>query len=103
MYRLAKKLALRSTHRQHHHAVIITRGGAQIAYGYNHGERHAEVMALKQLFPDDAKGCTLWSFRWRKNGSWGMALPCQECQRIISFMKVKRVFYTDVNGKLVKL
>lgn len=103
MLRLAKKLALRSTHHQHHHAVIITKGGAHVAYGYNHNGIHAEMMALKQLFPNDARGYTLWSFRWRKDGSWGNSKPCEKCQLAIKYMLVKKVFYTDDNGQLVKL
>lgn len=99
MERLAKKLALKSTHKQHHHAAILTRGGAIIATGYNHETRHAEMVALGQLFPDNAKGCTLYSFRWRKNGTWGNAKPCSECAKYLVGVKV---YYTDAGGKLVR-
>lgn len=101
MFHLAKTLALRSNHRQHHHAVVITKGGAIVAMGWNKGQRHAEYHAFSQLWPSLVKHCVMWSFRWCKSGKWGMAKPCRRCMEVAALFK--KCFYTNEKGQLVRL
>lgn len=122
MFRLAQKIASKSDHKQHHHAVIVTKGGAIVAQAHNKGETHAELNALEQLYPlslsrvlaypddfpltyKDWKGSnfTVYSFRWRKNGTWGNAKPCPACAKALTLLKIKKVYYTNDEGKLVRL
>jgi deoxycytidylate deaminase len=101
MFHLAKKIAAKSKHKQHHHACIITKGGCILAMGANSVLGHAEMRAAYQLNKEEWKYCTLWSFRWRKNGTFGMARPCHECMKIA--VKFKKVYFTNADGKLERL
>lgn len=104
MFSLAKKIAKQSTHRQHHHAVIITCGGAVVSVGSNINHKHAEIDAIGRLKVSQLrKKLTLWSFRWRKNGTWGQARPCEDCEGHIKVYGITKVWYTDDSGKLVRL
>lgn len=113
MMNIAKKLASKSQHKQHHHACIITKGGKIIATGYNHRFMHAEVDALRKMDTrfwrtrKKSKGLTLYSFRWRKGGGFGNARPCAQCRLWIDSTtwgyKIDTVYYTNDKGQLVKL
>ncbi len=113
MLRIAKKLARKSQHRQHHHAVIVTKGSKILATGYNHKFQHAEDDAIRKLETMSVRrdrkltGLTMYSFRWRKGGTWGNARPCVICwhniTRLNGMYSFSAVYYTDDNGALVKL
>jgi deoxycytidylate deaminase len=99
---LALRLCKRSTHRQHAHAAVVVSGGAIVAMGSNIGNIHAEVHALKQLWPDHRANTKVYSFRFTKSGSWAMAKPCPKCEAYMRANGVKVVYYTDRTGKLVR-
>jgi len=101
-YKLIQKVAAKAGHRQHLHVVIITKGGAILSTGYNHGDTHAEVMALTKLWPAARKGTRLYSYRLLNNGKLAMAKPCLHCQKVIERAGVKQVFWSDPDGKIVK-
>jgi cytidine deaminase len=100
---LVMKLCSRSTHRQHRHAALVFSGGAIKAMGYNHGEIHAEVHALKKLWPDHRKGATVYSFRFTKAGKMAMAKPCAECEKFMRENDVKVVYYSVSNGGMERM
>lgn len=100
---LLQRLAGRSTHRQHHHAAIVTRGGAVVAQGYNHGQVHAEVHALSKLWPSERVGTRVWSLRLTWGGKLAMARPCGRCQEYLRTSGVKVVYYSTVSGTIAKL
>lgn len=113
MLTLAKKLAARSQHKQHHHACIITKGGKVIATGYNHAFMHAEEDAIRKVVTRNKRsgreqtGLVLWSFRWRKNGTFGNAMPCDRCREAVSTISrgysFSAVWFTNAEGKLERL
>src|SRR4051812_35856028 len=103
MFSLALKLCQKSNHVQHHHATIITQGGAIVAMGYNHGETHSETNALKKLWPSHRKGVKVYNFRFTKSGKWSMSKPCPNCEKFLRDNGVKVVYYTDNTGELVKM
>jgi pyrimidine deaminase RibD-like protein len=84
----------------------LTRGGRLLATGINryigtnHIARafhkwptiHAEVAALAKLA--DAKGCILYVYRVKKDGSPGLARPCVSCLAALRKYGVKRVVYS---------
>lgn len=95
--RLARKLTARSTHKQHHHAAVMTRGGAIVAVGYNRGQEHAEMRAKRLC--RHPNNLTLYSFRFTKGGKWAMAKPCEDCQKALKGIKI---YYTNERGELVR-
>lgn len=72
-----------------------------MAFGYNHDERHAEVVALSKLWPSKRKGTRVYSVRVGRNGNLTMARPCVACMKFLRANKVKEVVYTDLQGNLV--
>lgn len=98
-----KRLVRKSTHKQHKHAVMVFRGGALVATGYNHGESHAEAVAMRKLWPDHRIGTRVVSIRMRKNGELGMAKPCPRCEAMLREAGVKSVTYSNYEGQMEKM
>lgn len=101
--RIAKKICGKSDHRQHHHSTLIVSGGGVIAVGYNKGEIHSEVTALKKLRPLLRQGVTIYNFRFRKGGTFGISKPCPKCEQYLRDNGVKVVYYTDTDGEIKKM
>lgn len=100
---LAIKISKKSSHHQHHHAAFVIVGGRIQSIGYNVGNTHAEIKALQQLWPSKRLGTKVYSFRWRKNGTMGMAKPCAKCESYMKAAGVKIVFYSDSEGQIQKM
>ena len=103
MLKLARRLAKKSTHRQHLHASIVARGGNIVSCGYNHERIHAETMALSKLWPSERVGTTVWSIRVSKSGRLGMAKPCSKCMSFLVASRVKQVFFSNASGEIERL
>ena len=99
----AKKVCQKSDNIQHFHSAFVVVGGRIQAIGYNVGDTHAEIKALQQLWPSKRRGVKVYSLRFRKGGTWGMAKPCPACEAYMKTNGVKTVFYTDRDGQLVKM
>jgi deoxycytidylate deaminase len=91
------KTARKSTHRSYHHGAIVIRGGAIISSGYNHGFIHAEVHAIKKLWPNTVKGCSVMVVRVTDKG-FGKSKPCAECYKYMRDVGIGKVTYTDIIG-----
>lgn len=98
----AVRLLPRSTHTAHKHAVVVYRGGAIVAMGYNHGEIHAEVAALNKLWPSERKGTKVVSIRMSKGGNLRLAKPCPDCEAYMRENGVKLVVYSDNEGNMIR-
>jgi deoxycytidylate deaminase len=98
-----RRLVKRSTHKQHRHAVLVYRGGALVATGYNLGDHHAEQVALGKLWPDHRVGTRVVSIRMRKDGNLGMAKPCPKCEVMLREAGVKSVTYSNYDGQMEKM
>ena len=101
MVQAAIKQAIKEAkHKFAFHGVIVVKGGAIVATGSNHDDRHAEVVALSKLWPSKRKGTTVISVRVRKTGTVGMAKPCQACEQFLRDNGVKKVVYSDACGQM---
>lgn len=100
---LALKLCGRSNHKQHYHGAVVVVGGSIVAMGFNHDKTHAEVQALKKLWPDHRKGVKVYSFRFSKGGQWSMAKPCPKCEAFMRENGVKYVYYTTQTGSMERM
>jgi pyrimidine deaminase RibD-like protein len=103
MRKLINDLVSKSGHHQHRHAVIVMKGGAIIATGYNHGTVHAEIHALSRIWPNKRKGCKIYSIRIRKDGNFGMAKPCPPCEAYLIEHGIKKVYYTTNDGGIATM
>jgi deoxycytidylate deaminase len=103
MEKLGIRLATKARHGCYKHAAIVVRGGAIVATGVNHDEQHAEVVALKCLWPSERRGTKVYSLRLRRSGTLGMAKPCPECEAFMREAGVKLVIYTDRLGNWARM
>ena len=103
MLRRALREAQKSPHPHFKHGTLIFRGGALIATGYNHDDRHSEEVALGKLWPGYARGSTVVNIRIKPSGRVGMARPCPRCLKILLDNRIKRCYYTNAEGKLEEL
>lgn len=99
---LIAKTAAKARH-THHHVAIVVKGGAVRTVGFNHDTIHAEVAALSKLWPNQRPGCKVWSIRVRKNGTYGLARPCDDCMRFLVDNGVKVVYYSNNEGGFERL
>lgn len=93
-------IASKSDHPDYRHAAIVVRGGAQISIGYNHGWRHAEVVALGPLWPSKRVGSRVWSLRFTKTGRLAMAKPCPSCEEFMRRAGVRVVYFSNRDGEI---
>lgn len=82
------------------HAVLVLQGGRVKAIGYNTYQHHAEIHALQKLWPSERRSTKIVSVRFNKSGKLAMAKPCPECQKYLKAMGVKKVEYSDSNGRM---
>lgn len=100
---MARKLAAKSLHPVAFHAAIVKRGGAIVAAGYNGGIIHAEMHALKKIWPSERVGTTIWSIRITRGGRLAMARPCDKCMEFIKESGVKAIVYSTHARTLVRI
>lgn len=102
-FRLARNVSKHSTHHKHHLGAVLVSSGNVISVGFNKGKSdskgwvcgiHAEMSAIHSSSRDDLKGAVMFVYRERKDGSLGMARPCQKCMEVLREKKIKRVYYT---------
>src|SRR5512138_3045127 len=96
-------LTAKSKHTAHKHAAVVYRGSNIVATGVNHDEVHAEVQALKKLWPDHRTGTTVVSIRMTRGGKLGMAKPCKACEEYMRKAVVKKVIYSTNDGQMVRM
>lgn len=69
---------------------------------YLHAETSAIKTALSLLSLEQLADCTLYICRVKQTPSlkwvWGMAKPCQGCQRAIATFNIRKVYFTTNNG-----
>ena len=94
------KHSKRAKHKQHKHVAVLVKGGAIVAVGYNHRNTHAEIKAIKQVWPDHREGLVLWSFRITNSGKLAMALPCPACTKEMVKNGITKVHYSDSDGQM---
>lgn len=61
---------------------------------------HAERAVILAAGFDNCPGLTLAVARVLRNGDNALAKPCNECQDLIDFVGIKRVFFTDATGSI---
>lgn len=109
----AAKTATKSTHRYKVGAVVF-RHKSIISSGFN-GNRyirihpkyqkythscHAEQNAIVGLDWSKLNGMSIVVVRLKKNGDFGMAMPCPKCRILLQHVGIKNAYYTNSYGRL---
>lgn len=103
-FKLAKKVSKLSDYKIQMGAVI-TRNRTVISIGHNklkYNKRfctplkklHAEMAAVKLADREELTGCTIYVYREGHNGIPRLAKPCEDCERVLREMKIKKVIYS---------
>lgn len=112
MYYRARDLALQNNH--DYHLAAYAKIGSSYRLGTNSNKNstkfkrryrdgtygyhlHAEMDLIRQFPKDSVKEITV--VRFRKNGAMTMAMPCIHCQKFLKMHGVKKVYYTNWNGR----
>lgn len=104
LLKMATKYAGKSWHWYYRHCAIVEKGGSILAIGFNvKGGMHAEVHALRKLWPSKRRGCRVWSLKLSKTGNLTMAKPCDECEAYLREAGIKTVLYSDATGLIQRL
>jgi deoxycytidylate deaminase len=65
---------------------------------------HSEIAACLGLDRDILKGADVYNYRETKGGSRTISKPCASCQRELSYLGIRRVFYSTPEGyEVIKL
>jgi len=59
---------------------------------------HAELRAVLMAGESDCKGATVYVGRLKRNGTVGLAKPCEYCMAVLVNVGVKRVVWTTESG-----
>jgi deoxycytidylate deaminase len=62
---------------------------------------HAEQSALLNLDWEKLKGCSILVYRVNSFGKLGMAKPCPMCQKLIKYVGIKNIYYTNEDGEII--
>ena len=63
---------------------------------------HAEQQAIVRHGLDNCEGKDLYIVRILKNLEYAIGLPCKVCQKLISDIGIRNVFYTNIKGTFSK-
>lgn len=107
---IAKRKANESTFQRAKIGAVITKGGRVLASacnqtrysrltGKNWTSIHAEEQAIYRVLnaPNGLRklaGSTLYVTRIKKDGTTGLAKPCNKCQQLINSVGIKKVIHT---------
>lgn len=62
---------------------------------------HAEQAALLNLDWNKLKGCSILVYRTNRLGKVGMAKPCPMCSKLIKYVGIKNIYYSNERGEIV--
>jgi deoxycytidylate deaminase len=104
-FELAKKLATKSTHRNHPLGSVLVQKNRVVSVGFNKMKTHtqsnnyfktthAEFDAIFGIDQKNTKGGVLYVWRGKKSGEPGMSKPCAFCEQLIRAAGIKGVFYS---------
>ena len=116
----AKQISIQTNHK-HKIGCVIVSGHRIIGSGHNSdtktvplqamldskhfqcecsGKVHAETEALLPFVRHHVSlaGATIYTFRQRKDGTYGCARPCPRCMQVIKMVGIKKLVYTTNDG-----
>jgi deoxycytidylate deaminase len=108
-FKLAKKLSLKSDHKQHRLGCVIVKGNDILGIGFNKNRTHpksmsafktlhAEVAAVVNAGEDEVTGATAYVYRQTVAGNMALAKPCAGCEALLRLYGVVKVCYSTASG-----
>ena len=114
---LAKKMAEQSDYGKFRHGAVLVRGSSVRNMACNKhrhchfGKRfreantgnatlHAELGVILGMDRSVTQGATVYTARVNREGLPRMSKPCPMCENAMRHVGIKRVVYTDRNGKI---
>ena len=107
--RAAIKAAKQSEFYAHRVGAVIFKGSALISTGFNKHKTHPECLCFTQHAEfnallrckqrDDLHNLTMYVARLTRTDYISYSRPCSNCQIVIAEAGLKRVYYSDYNGK----
>ena len=114
---LAKKVAEQSNYGKFRHGAVLVKGSSIRNVAYNKhrhcgfGKRfrdrnegdatlHAELGAILGVDRSITQGSTIYVVRINREGHPRMSKPCPMCENAMKHVGVKRVVYTDRDGRI---
>ena len=114
---LAKKVAEQSDYEKFRHGAVLVRGSSVRNMACNKhrhchfGKRfreahtgnatlHAELGVILGMDRTVTQGATVYTARVNKEGQSRMSKPCPMCESAMRHVGIKRVVYTDRNGRI---
>jgi tRNA(Arg) A34 adenosine deaminase TadA len=110
---LAKKVAMSGNHHRQfrHGAVLISNGGSVVSFATNNEKtsafverfytrdsgnatRHAECNCILNINPSLTRGGSIYVARVNRTNQVRMSKPCELCQAVLKFCKIRYVYYT---------
>ena len=108
---LAATMALKSTHFSGHRlGAVVHYGKRIISTGFNQNKSHPSVKqynsTLRGLHAEmhatigcgDLRQAQITVVRIRKDGSFGLAKPCEECRKFLWLRGIRKIYYS-LEGK----
>ena len=113
----AKRVAEQSNYGKFRHGAVLVKGSSVRSLSCNkhrhcsfgarfrkegHGEAtlHAELGAILGIDRSTTQGSDVYVARINKEGEARISKPCSMCEAAMRHVGVKRVIYTDANGKI---
>jgi len=114
---LAKRMAVQSQYGSIKHGAVLVKGSRIINASYNKGNfcsfgkrfyphsqgnstLHAELGCILNLDRSITQGANIYVVRVGPAGNFMISKPCKMCQAALLHVGVKKVYYTNEQGKL---
>lgn len=81
----------------------MLKGGAIISIAHNGNELHAEVRALKKLWPSKRLGTVVINLRFTAGNKIGCSKPCKDCYKYMQDVGVSKCIYTNSDGSFSEM
>lgn len=101
-----KRVAQMSTHQRYNHCTLLFGGSRLLSVGYNTGNIHSEIMALKRLdqvlrnhnSPRPNNLHIINAMFKTMSGNMGNSFPCRQCVIALRDAGIKRVTWFGSDG-----
>ncbi len=116
----AKRIAEQSNYGKFRHGAVLVKGSSirsvstnkhrHCSFGtrfrhpdYGDATLHAELGAILGIDRATTQGADVYVARINKEGEARISKPCQMCEAAMRHVGVRRVFYTDKEGKIERM